>query len=98
MSKEFWATLGGQLAATLLQLSILGVVLLLIWRQIFGKKTATTVVENVIDSAASIPGGVVSLIGSAARGESEASYITFAEQQVRAAQLLALERGQGASL
>lgn len=97
MDKGFWQTVGAQLTGTLLQLSLLGIVGLLIWRQIFGAKTTANVVENVIDSAASIPGGVVSLIGSTWRGESEAGYISHAEMQARAAAYLAQQRGQGAA-
>lgn len=97
MSKQFWGTFAGQLAASIVPLVAIGIVGLLIWRKIFGDQTATGVVENVIDSAASIPGGVKSLIGSTFRGESAATYITWADQQLLAAAELARSRGQGAA-
>ena len=87
--KDFWATFGGQVAASLLPLALVGVVGLLIWRKIFGDNTATQVVNNVIDSAATIPSGLTSLVGSAINGESEATYITQAQAQQLAAEALA---------
>lgn len=94
--KQFWATFTGQLLAGLLPLIAVGIVGLLVWRKIFGAdKTVEGVVNNTIDAAVSIPGGVASVIGSAVRGESSTTYITFAEQQLMAAKNLAAARGQG---
>lgn len=99
MKKGYWADIGAQLvsvlASTVFQLVLLGVVGLLVWRKVFGsEKTVEKVVGDTIDAAATIPGGVVSVIGSTLRGESESGYITFAEQQARAAAALAAKRGQ----
>lgn len=94
MNKQFWGTLGGQLAAVLIQLAAVGVVALLVWKKIFGpQKTVEDVVERTIDAAVAIPGGVASVIGSTLRGESEAGYITDAQQRQRAAEQLAARRG-----
>lgn len=93
--KQFWATFTGQLLAGLLPIIALGVVGLLVWRKIFGnQKTAADVVENTIDAAVSIPGGVVSLIGSQIRGEGEAGYISQAQMKINSALALARARGQ----
>ncbi len=92
--KSFWASFGGQVAAALLPVALVGIIGLLIWRRLFGAQTATDVVNNVIDSAATIPSGLTSLVGSAIRGESEATYITQAQQTQLAAEALARKQGR----
>lgn len=65
------------LSSPILQLALLGIVGLVVWRKIFGsQQSVADVVNNTIDAAATLPGGVASAALSVLRGENESTYIS----------------------
>ena len=92
--KKVLAGIGGQVAVSLIPFALAALAAYLIWRRLFGANSVTQVVKNTFDAAATIPGGLRSLVGSAIRGESEATYITAAEQRQREAVNLARKQGR----
>lgn len=81
-----------QLAPLLIMLAVVGIVGLLVWRKLFGDKTASDVAGDTAAAAATIPGGLVSLVDSKLVSHPESDYITREQQTANAAAQLALKR------
>lgn len=89
---ELLGELKRQLLPILVMVAVLALLGFLAWRKLFGNKSPGEVVGDTFNGALEIAGGLPSLIGSKLRGESEATYITAADQRRLAQEALARKR------
>lgn len=65
------------LSSPIVQLLLLGVVGLLVWRKIFGAdKTVKDTFDETVDAAVSLPRGILSAADSALRGQNDSTYLS----------------------
>ncbi len=85
--RELARELSGRAAVITVGLAVVAVVVYLIYRSM--RSDTGPAVERAIEGAADLAKGLPSFVGSKLRGESEAGYITDAEQKRLAAEALA---------